>query len=110
LEAGDLPFELDEDGISADSAGMLVARMRDPDGSSPSMCCRRWSCQDAMQSTNRPRNWFGRWFDEFIGLPCIDGGAHIADCASWVRVLRGSRSQRLADALSTLDWPATACG
>jgi catechol 2,3-dioxygenase-like lactoylglutathione lyase family enzyme len=33
LEAGDLPFELDEDGISVDSAGMLVARMRDPDGS-----------------------------------------------------------------------------
>ena len=29
----DLPFELDDDGVSADTSGMRVAWMRDPDGS-----------------------------------------------------------------------------
>lgn len=29
----DLPFQLDEDGISADTAGLRVAWLRDPDGS-----------------------------------------------------------------------------
>lgn len=29
----DLPFELDDDGVSTDTAGLQVAWMRDPDGS-----------------------------------------------------------------------------
>ena len=33
LGPDDLPFELDEDGISSDTSGMRVAWMRDPDGS-----------------------------------------------------------------------------
>jgi hypothetical protein len=33
LGADDLPFTLDEDGVSSDTPGMQVAWMRDPDGS-----------------------------------------------------------------------------
>lgn len=33
LGKDDLPFELDEDGISADTSGLSVAWLRDPDGS-----------------------------------------------------------------------------
>src|SRR5262245_10134992 len=33
LGPDDLPFTLDEDGISSDTPGILVAWMRDPDGS-----------------------------------------------------------------------------
>jgi catechol 2,3-dioxygenase-like lactoylglutathione lyase family enzyme len=33
LGPDDLPFELDEDGISSDTQGLQVAWMRDPDGS-----------------------------------------------------------------------------
>jgi catechol 2,3-dioxygenase-like lactoylglutathione lyase family enzyme len=33
LGRDDLPFELDHDGISAETRGLLVAWMRDPDGS-----------------------------------------------------------------------------
>ncbi len=32
LGASDLPFDLDDDGVSADGTGMEVAWMRDPDG------------------------------------------------------------------------------
>lgn len=33
LGAGDLPFELDDDGVSVGQDGLAVAWMRDPDGS-----------------------------------------------------------------------------
>jgi catechol 2,3-dioxygenase-like lactoylglutathione lyase family enzyme len=33
LGPDDLPFQLDADGISADTSGLLVAWLRDPDGS-----------------------------------------------------------------------------
>ena len=33
LGPDDIPFDLDEDGISTDDSGMAVAWMRDPDGS-----------------------------------------------------------------------------
>jgi catechol 2,3-dioxygenase-like lactoylglutathione lyase family enzyme len=33
LEPDDLPFELDDDGVSVDQTGLEVAWMRDPDGS-----------------------------------------------------------------------------
>ncbi|HEY4456416.1 MAG TPA: hypothetical protein VGN81_19055 [Pseudonocardiaceae bacterium] len=33
LGQNDLPFQLDEDGISADTSGLRVAWLRDPDGS-----------------------------------------------------------------------------
>lgn len=33
LDSADLPFALDEDGVSSDTSGMRVAWMRDPDGS-----------------------------------------------------------------------------